>query len=151
MMNDTSTLPDDPQKFKQIVHRYEHEIDLLREQIRLLSARIFGKKNEKSRPDDASVQLPLFDMPELEVEPEKEEVEIPGHTRQKAGRKKLPESLPRVEVVHERRQTAMRAMVFLILCRVSFIPIAMRTPVASLWKPTRAVAKATKPAASIWH
>ena len=105
MINTTFTLPDDPQELKRIVetqqHRYEREIDLLREQIRLLYARIFGKKSEKGKVDPSSVQLPLFDMPEPEVEPEKETTEVPAHTREKASRKRLPENLPRVEVVHD--------------------------------------------------
>jgi len=101
MTNTPSTLPDDPLELKRIVHRYEQENDLLREQIRLLYARLFGKKSEKGKIDSSSAQLPLFDMPEPEVEPEKETTEIPAHTREKKGRKKLPENLPRVEVVHD--------------------------------------------------
>jgi transposase len=108
MMNTPSTLPDDPQELKNIIAelqnsqtRYEHEIDLLREQIRLLYARIFGKKSEKGKVDPASVQLLLFDIPEPEVGPEQETVEVPAHTREKSGRRKLPENLPRVEVVHD--------------------------------------------------
>ncbi len=56
MINTTSTLPDDLQELKRIIaelqstqHRYEQENDLLREQIRLLYARIFGKKSEKGK------------------------------------------------------------------------------------------------------
>jgi len=108
MINTPSTLPDDPQELKRIIaelqrvqDRYEHENDLLREQIRLLYARIFGKKSEKGKADPESAQLPLFDMPEPEVEQEKETVEVPAHTREKAGRKKLPGNLPRVDVVHD--------------------------------------------------
>ena len=97
----TSTLPDDPLELKRIVHHYEQEVDLLREQIRLLYARLFGKKSEKGKADASSVQLPLFDMPEPEAKPEKETIPIPAHTREKSGRKKLPESLPRIEVVHD--------------------------------------------------
>ena len=107
-MMTTTTLPDDPQELKRIIaelqnaqHRYEQENDLLREQVRLLYARIFGKKSEKGKIDPESVQLPLFDMPEPESDPEKETAEVPAHTREKAGRKKLPETLPRVEVVHD--------------------------------------------------
>jgi transposase len=108
MLKVTATLPDDPSELKGIIaqlqgtqHRYEREIDLLHEQIRLLYARIYGKKSEKGKVDPDSVQLPLFDMPEPEIEPEKKEVEVPAHTREKSGRKKLPESLPRIEVVHD--------------------------------------------------
>ncbi|MBU3944332.1 MAG: hypothetical protein KKB91_00860 [Proteobacteria bacterium] len=56
MINATSTLPDDLQELKQIVRRYEHENNLLREQVRLLYARIFGKKSEKGVAD--SYQCP---------------------------------------------------------------------------------------------
>ena len=105
MLKDTSTLPDDPLELKEIIvklqDRYEKENALLREQVRLLYAKLFGKKSEKGGPDPTGTQLPLFDMPEPEAEPEKEEVEVPTHTREKAGRKKLPEALPRVEVVHD--------------------------------------------------
>ena len=105
MIHDTSTLPDSPQELKQIIvdlqRHYERENELLREQVRLLYARIFGKKSEKGQIDSTTIQLPLFDMPEPETEPEKKEVAVPAHTRQKAGRKKLPDNLPRVEVVHD--------------------------------------------------
>lgn len=95
-----ATLPEDPLELQKIIARYERENELLREQVRLLYARLFGKKSEKGG-EDAGVQLPLFDMPEPEGEPEGEEIVVPPHTRQKAGRKKLPEALPRVEVVHD--------------------------------------------------
>ena len=104
MKTTAQTLPDDPLALQEIIikmqERYEKEIDLLREQIRLLYARIFGKKSEKGGAD-AGVQLLLFDMPEPEGEPLPETTEIPAHTRQKAGRKKLPAELPRVKVVYD--------------------------------------------------
>ena len=104
MSNVTRTLPDDPKKLKRIIleteRRYEKENELLREQIRLLQAQMFGKKSEKGLADSGAVQIPLFDMPEPEVEVE-EEVEVPSHKRKKPGRRKLPDTLPRVEVVHD--------------------------------------------------
>lgn len=104
MSKSTETLPDDPQVLKEILQkterRYKKENDLLREQISLLRAQLYGKKSEKGKVSDA-VQIPLFDMPEPEVEPEAEEMEVPAHRRKKPGRKKLPESLPRVEIVHD--------------------------------------------------
>jgi transposase len=104
MSNAARTLPDDPEELKQIIlateRRYEKENDLLREQIRLLQARMFGKKSEKGTAD-SGMQLPLFDMPEPEMEPEPEQVEVPPHQRKKPGRKKLPESLPRETIVHD--------------------------------------------------
>lgn len=105
----TAALPDDPEELKQIIIRLQkeqsrssQEIDLLREQIRLLYARLFGKKSEKGAGEEVSPQLPLFDMPEpAEIEPEREPVEVPAHTRQKSGRRPLPVELPRVEVIHD--------------------------------------------------
>lgn len=104
MSKQAKTLPDDPEELKRIIleneRRYEKENDLLREQIRLLQAQMFGKKSEKGSSDSGAVQIPLFDMPEPEVEVE-EEVEVPPHRRKKPGRKKLPAALPRVEIVHD--------------------------------------------------
>ena len=105
MSKTTKTLPDDPEQLKRIIleneRRYEKENELLREQIRLLQAQMFGKKSEKGSGDSGGVQMPLFDMPEPEAEPEAEEVEVPSHQRKKPGRKKLPDALPRVEVIHD--------------------------------------------------
>ena len=116
MISTPSTLPDDPLELKKIIvqltaekeslhkqrDRYESENELLREQMRSLFDQLFGRKSEKLF--GGSPQQLLFDMPEIdpETEPETEEkVGIEAHTRKKAGRKPLPESLPRVEVVHD--------------------------------------------------
>ena len=105
MSKATRTLPDDPEQLKRIIleneRRYEKENELLREQIRLLQAQMFGKKSEKGSGDSGGVQMPLFDMPEPEAEPEEEDVEVPSHQRKKPGRKKLSDALPRVEVIHD--------------------------------------------------
>lgn len=105
MQKTTKTLPDDPEELKRVIietqRRYEKENELLREQIRLLQAQLFGKKSEKGMVDSGAIQMPLFDMPEPEAEQEEEEFEVPAHKRKKPGRKKLSETLPRVEVVHD--------------------------------------------------
>lgn len=105
MSNTSKTLPDDPAQLKRIIietkRRYEKENELLREQIHLLQAQMFGKKSEKGSVDSNAAQLSLFDMPEPEIEAEEEEVEVPSHKRKKPGRKKLPDALPRVEIVHD--------------------------------------------------
>lgn len=89
-----ASLPDNLEQLKQN--------DLLRERIRLLYAKLFGKKSEKYVADGQNPQLPLFDMPEpTEIEPEEEAVEIGAHQRHKRGRKPLPEDLPRVDVIHD--------------------------------------------------
>jgi len=100
-----ATLPDDPSRLKEMLRRAEKEIDLLREENRLLYARLFGKKSEKNGVESAGVQIPLFDMPEPDPEPVHEQVEVEKHTRPKSGRKKLAEHLPRVEVVHDIAET----------------------------------------------
>lgn len=93
-------LPNDLLALQKLIVGYEKENQLLREQIRLLYARIYGKKSEKGDPS-AGVQLSLFDMPEPEVETKAETREVAAHQRQKPGRKPLPAELPRVEVVHD--------------------------------------------------
>jgi transposase len=83
MLKTAKTLPDDPAELKRIIleteRRYEKENELLREQIRLLQAQMFGKKSEKGAADSGAVPLPLFDMPEPEIEPEPEQVEVTPH------------------------------------------------------------------------
>lgn len=109
MSKTAKTLPDNPEELKRIIleneRRYEKENELLREQIRLLQAQMFGKKSEKGSADSGAVQIPLFDMPEPEVDVEEEDVDVPSHKRKKPGRKKLPAALPRVEVVHDIDET----------------------------------------------
>ena len=71
----------------------------LQAQLNLALARRYAASSEKISPD----QYRLFDEAETdtEVEPEDDQIIVPAHTRKKGGRKKLPESLPRVEVVYE--------------------------------------------------
>jgi len=126
-----STLPDDAAELKKIILEIQEqstkfeldyqqaqtdhqknradllaEINYLNEQIRVLRQTIFGSKSEKKTLGE-SPQLPLFDMPEclpegLSTEAGKpEEIIVPEHSRKKKGRKKLPENLPRVEVIHD--------------------------------------------------
>ncbi len=102
MNSKTSTLPNDPVELKKIIAQYESENELLREQVRHLYAKLFGRKSEKARYTENSPQLPLFDMPEPDPEAkEEEEVKVEKHSRRKKGRKLLPDSLPRVEIVHD--------------------------------------------------
>jgi len=77
----------------------ESRILTLQEQLNLALARRYAASSEKISPD----QYRLFDEAETdtEVEWEDDKIIVPAHTRQKGGRKKLPESLPRVDVVHE--------------------------------------------------
>lgn len=117
MISNTSILPDNPDQLKKIIEelqhshvteleeirgQYESEVRLLQEQVRHLYNKLFGKKSEKSRYGEDSPQLPLFDMPEPDPDVTKEEtVKVEKHTRQKKGRKPLPDNLPRVEIIHD--------------------------------------------------
>jgi len=73
----------------------------LQEQLNLALARRYAASSEKLSPD----QIRLFDEAEIEAQAaaptEDETVTVPEHTRRKCGRKKLPEALPRVEVIHD--------------------------------------------------
>ena len=77
----------------------ESRVLTLQEQLNLALARRYAASSEKIAPD----QYRLFDEAEAdtEAEPPEDEITIPAHSRKKGGRRKLPESLPRVEVVHE--------------------------------------------------
>jgi len=112
MTSANTTLPDDPQVLKGIIadliSRYEKQIAILIEEIRLLRAQRFGRKSEKIVASTDIEQLLLFDEVPTPVEQAEEQAEeqdaeigIPAHTRKKPGRKPLPEDLPRVEIVHD--------------------------------------------------
>jgi transposase len=105
MTIDIATLPNDQAQLKQMLvdfqARFDKETGILLEEIRHLRAQLFGRKSEKVR-EDGPQPLPLFDMPEPEGEEEAvEETHVPAHTRRKKGRKPLPDSLPRIEVIHD--------------------------------------------------
>ena len=109
-------LPDDVQALKALVVKlgvdyerrlaeqieaYHRELTRFREQLNIALARRFGVSSERI-PDE---QLRLFNEAEAGLETderlEESSVEVPAHTRKKSGRRPLPDSLPRVEVIHE--------------------------------------------------
>ncbi len=108
-------LPDDVDALKALVAEQSKKLDhvvarndqlqskvtLLQEQLNLALARRYAASSEKIAPD----QIRLFDEAEAGIQisapAEEETVTVPAYTRQKRGRKKLPEGLPRVEVIHE--------------------------------------------------
>jgi len=79
--------------------RYKAQVLTLQEQLNLALAWRYAASSEKISPD----QYRLFDEAEADTELEWQDdrIIVPAHTRKKGGRKKLPETLPRVEVVHE--------------------------------------------------
>jgi len=103
METSQSSLPENKSELKEIVLSQDKEIQRLNEEIRLLRQALFGPKSEKL-PAVPSPQLHLFDMPENPPEEdggEGGEITVPTHTRKKRGRRKLPDDLPRVDVVHD--------------------------------------------------
>lgn len=85
------------------VERVEKENEFLREQLRLLTAQLYGRKSERL-PRGENPQLLLFDERVEKEEPSSQRedtIEIPAHRRSRGGRKPLPENLPRVEIIHD--------------------------------------------------
>lgn len=79
-------------------------IEELKDALVLAQRRQFAKATETLR----SLQGELFNESEVESDIERSldqsednPVEVPAHTRKRRGRKKLPENLPRVEIVHD--------------------------------------------------
>ncbi len=93
------TLPDEAEVLKTIVMELETEVAYLREQIRLLTHKRFGPSSEKLSRE----QLRLFLESDASMETEEAEstVTIKEHRRRKGGRRPLPDSLPRIEVIHD--------------------------------------------------
>jgi transposase len=111
MVSITKNLPDNLEELTEKVislqesnNHFEVENNILREEVRLLRAQLFGRKTEKIKPGQESAQALLFDEAEEYSSAEeevKEEVEVKAHNRKKRGRKPLPEDLPRVDKVHD--------------------------------------------------
>ncbi len=102
MIAETETLPEDVVSLKEIIvtqrREYESYVHILEEQVRLLKAKLFGRKSEKSEASEE--QLQLFDEIEA-TPPEAKEVNVPAHSRKRGGRRPLPEDLPRIEEIHD--------------------------------------------------
>jgi len=105
-------LPDDVSALKKLVadqlnknkhltadnRYYKAQVLSLQEQLNLALANRFAASSEKIAPD----QIRLFDEAESEVVSleSDDEITVPAHSRKKSGRKKLPDDLPRVEIIH---------------------------------------------------
>ena len=100
-------LPESKEEIAKIICSKDEKIQHLEEEIRVLHMALFEPKTEKKKYilNNKQQVLPFFDIPEnppaIEEEEEQGEVEIPGHTRKKRGRKPLPDNLPRVEIIHD--------------------------------------------------
>jgi transposase len=120
-MTDVESLPDDVGSLKGIIQQLEVEneeyraqskawikekenqekkIELLLEEIAIWKKRLFSPKSERYEGDDSGQQF-LFNEAEAIADkeaqdnPEHDVIEVKSYSRQKKGRKKLPESLPR--------------------------------------------------------
>jgi transposase len=79
--------------------------EVLEEELRLLQHKIFGRRSERFTAEELR-QSGLFDEAELaegqpSEQPSESSVEVAAHRRAKPGRKPLPASLPREEVLHD--------------------------------------------------
>ena len=117
MQNAPNQLPDDINALKELVAeqvarnadlerenaRISAKVLSLQEQLNLALAQRYAASSEKLSPD----QVSLFDEAECDANLEVDEegdtdaVSVPAHTRKKGGRKPLPDTLLRVEVIHE--------------------------------------------------
>jgi len=89
----------DKQAVVQKNEQLEARVLSLKEQLNLALARRYAASSEKLSPD----QIRLFDEAEAQAAApaEHETITVPEHDRRKRGRKPLPETLPRLEVIHE--------------------------------------------------
>ncbi len=97
-------LPESKGELNKIIISNVKEIERLEEEVRLLRQLLFAPKSEKL-PVGKSFQLSLFDMPENlpeEAGDTTDKIIVPEHIRsKKKGRKKLPDTLPRFDRVHD--------------------------------------------------
>jgi transposase len=79
----------------------QSRVNILQEQLNLALAKRYAASSEKISPD----QVCLFDEAEADVpaieDADDEVILVPAHTRKKRGRKPLPDSLPRIDVIHD--------------------------------------------------
>jgi len=116
MPNALHQLPDDIDALKSLLadqltrneqlttqnQRYKAQVLTLTEQLNLALARRYAASSEKFSPD----QIWLFDEAEVDsaAAPDTDaddEIIVAAHKRKKRGRKPLPDSLPRIDVVYE--------------------------------------------------
>lgn len=108
-------LPDDPELLKQMLleafellgrqqeidQAHQSQIVDLKEQIKLLRDRLFGRKSEQTA-DPQTPQLALFNEPEsVELTAPEDDEEVVAPSPRRGKRKPLSADLPRIEIVHE--------------------------------------------------
>lgn len=104
MTVNVAELPADVQELRHLVIEQNKKIQILEEELRLAKAYRFGRSADREIEDK---QARLFneaeDGAEQRVEQPLKQPSIPvaAHNRKKAGRRALPENLPREEIVHD--------------------------------------------------
>jgi len=87
--------------------RYKAQVLTLTEQLNLALARRYAASSEKCSPDqicffdEAEVDSAAVDGTGADADSDADEIMVAAHTRKKRGRKPLPDSLPRIDVIHE--------------------------------------------------
>jgi len=107
MIAQAKTYEDKAIDLRERVTSLEVENNILREQVRLLKGKLFGRKTEKHAVPVDNGQGLLFNEAEefsVEIEEKKEEITIKAHNRKKTGRRPLPEDLPRIDVIHDLKE-----------------------------------------------
>lgn len=112
---DTAALPNDVGALKNIIVDLNEQllyekteatkiISILEEQVAFFKDKLYGPRSEKWSEADR-FQMRLFNEAEVGVEGAVEITEtavyVSSHGRRKAGRRPLPEGLPRIEVIHD--------------------------------------------------
>ena len=116
MISMPDNLPDDPVRLKQLLLEslaqqaktaeallaQQGQIVDLKEQIKLLRQRLFGRKSEQT-VDPQTPQLALFNEPESLAVPvtDESDEEVVAPTKLRGKRKPLSADLPRIEIIHE--------------------------------------------------
>ncbi len=101
-----AVLPNDPKTLKAILADRDEYISELQEQVRWLKAVIHAASSERrAKPTANERQYSLFDEAEAVatefLKTDDSSVSVPSHTRRKRGRRPIPPTFPRVEVVHD--------------------------------------------------
>ena len=93
--------------YEQLQHEQseaEKMISILEEQVAFFKDKLYGRRSEKWSETDLH-QMRLFNEAEVGVENvieiSESAVNVRSHGRRKAGRRALPEGLPRVEEIHD--------------------------------------------------
>jgi transposase len=104
MTVNVAELPADVQELRHLVIEQNKKIQILEEELRLAKAYRFGRSADREIEDK---QARLFNEAEDGAEQSSEQpssepsIPVAAHNRKKAGRRPLPENLPREEVVHD--------------------------------------------------